>query len=130
MKKIRIAAIHFVFLFFIHSACSQDFILLPNGHSHNDYTRDKPLHEALSYGFTSIEVDVFLHDNRMVVTHDNKHLDEKPTIQELYLDPLRSIIKQNGGTVFKNDIAQLVLIVNLKSEKESTYFALKKIFES
>ncbi|MCK5279161.1 MAG: phosphatidylinositol-specific phospholipase C/glycerophosphodiester phosphodiesterase family protein [Cyclobacteriaceae bacterium] len=118
------------FLLLIPDLIAQDFILLPNGHSHNDYTRDKPLYEALSYGFTSIEVDVFLQDKRMIVTHDDKNLNEKPTIQQLYLDPLRSIINQNGGSVFKNDSTQLVLMVDLKSEKESTYYALKNIFES
>ena len=130
MKYVNKAIISFVFLFLSSNAFSQDFILLPVGHSHNDYTRDKPLHEALSYGFTSIEVDVFLRGNRMVVTHDDKDLDEKLAIQELYLDPLRLIIKQNGGTVFNNDSTQLIVMIDLKSEKESTYYALKNIFES
>jgi hypothetical protein len=109
---------------------AQEFIVLPNGHSHNDYTRDRPLFDALDYGFTSIEVDVYWHNDRMVVTHDDKGLDEKPTIQELYLDPLRKLIRQNNGQVFKNDPTQLVLMVDLKSDKKPTYFGLKKIFGS
>ena len=119
------------YILFFLSVCetsAQDFVILPNGHSHNDYTRDRPLYDALDNGFTSIEVDVYLHENRMVVTHDNKLLDEKPTIQELYLDPLKSIIKHNDGTVFQNSNAQLVLMVDLKSEKVTTYYALKDIF--
>ena len=36
-----------------------EMILLHNGHSHNDYTRERPLLDALELGFTSIEVDVF-----------------------------------------------------------------------
>ena len=79
MKYVNKAIIPFVFLFLSSNAFPQDFILLPVGHSHNDYTRDKPLHEALSYGFTSIEVDVFLDDNRMVVTHADKALPENPS---------------------------------------------------
>ena len=106
----------------------QEFIILPNGHSHNDYTRDTPLYDALSYGFTSIEVDVYWQDGRMVVTHDDKQLDEKPTLQKLYLDPLSSIIKKNEGSVFAKNETQLVLMVDLKSEKVSTYLALKEIF--
>ncbi len=117
-----------LFLFVSVNTFSQS-ILLPVGHSHNDYIRQNPLFEALSYGFTSIEVDVFLHDNRMVVTHDNKNLNEKPTIQELYLDPLRLMIKENNGTIFINDSTQLVLMVDLKSEKVATYQALKSLFE-
>ena len=64
----------------------------------------------------------------MVVTHDDKQLDEKPTLQKLYLDPLSSIIKKNEGSVFAKNETQLVLMVDLKSEKVSTYLALKEIF--
>ena len=110
-------------------ALAQDFIILPNGHSHNDYTRDRPLFDALKHGFTSIEVDVFLHKGRMIVTHDDDLLDEKPSIQELYLDPLKKIIMDNGGTVFQNNNIKLVLMVDLKSEKISTYLALREIFD-
>ena len=130
MNKFTICTIQLAFLFLSVEAFSQDFILLPNGHSHNDYTRDKPLHEALKYGFTSIEVDVFLDGTRMVVTHDDKDLEKKSTIQELYLDPLRSLIEENNGTVYKNDSTQLIVMIDLKSEKKPTYFALKKLFES
>jgi len=108
---------------------AQEFIILPNGHSHNDYTRDRPLYEALDYGFTSIEVDVYWQDGRMVVTHDDKKLDEKPTIQELYLDPLKTIIQNNGGHVFEKSTTPLVLMVDLKSDKEATYKALREIFQ-
>lgn len=111
-------------------AIAQDLTILPNGHSHNDYTRDNPLHDALHYGFTSIEVDVYWHEDRMVVTHDDNNLDEKPSLQELYLDPLRTIIEKNGSSVFKGDDTQLVLMVDLKSEKIETYHALKNIFSS
>ena len=64
----------------------------------------------------------------MGVTHDDKLLNEKPTIQELYLDPLRSIIENNGGTVFKDHDIQLVLMMDLKSDKEQTNIALKDVF--
>ncbi len=109
---------------------AQDFFILPNGHSHNDYTREKPLYDALKYGFPSIEADVFLFDNRMVVTHDETKLIEKPTLEELYLNPLRKIIAENDGTVFKNDSTQLILMVDLKSDKTTTYIGLKKIFSN
>lgn len=112
------------------SLFAQDFITLPTGHSHNDYTRDQPLYDALNYGFMSIEVDVYLHQGRMVVTHDDKLLDEKPTLQDLYLKPLNSIIQKNGGTVFTEDDTQLVLMIDLKSDKVSTYHALEEIFKS
>ena len=108
---------------------AQDFLILPNGHSHNDYSRETPLFDALENGFPSIEVDVFLHNGRMVVTHDDKQLDKKPTLEELYLDPLRKVISMNGGTVFAQDSTQLILMVDLKSDRITTYNALKVIFQ-
>ena len=124
-----------VFIFWIiltfcgHSyVFTQDLVILPNGHSHNDYTRNRPLYDALDYGFTSIEVDVYWHEGRMVVTHDDKNLEEKQIIEELYLDPLRKIVKENNGKVYKDQDVQLVLMVDLKSEKVDTYLALKDIF--
>ena len=118
-----------IIAFFISNfAYSQDFIILPHGHSHNDYTREVPLRDALKYGFTSIEVDVYWHNERMVVTHDNRDLNEKPTIEELYLDPLAEIVRKNGGTVYRDDKSKLVLMVDLKSDKVQTYLALRDIF--
>jgi len=122
---------YLLILIFLSSALkvnAQDFILLPVGHSHNDYNRERPLFDALDYGFTSIEVDVYWDNGRMVVTHDDKDLDKKPTLEELYLEPLQQIIKNNGGNVFRDFDAQLVLMVDLKSEKVETYAALKEIF--
>jgi hypothetical protein len=129
MKNLVIKAV-LVMLLVSNIAYSQDFIILPNGHSHNDYTREVPLFDALKYGFTSIEVDVYWDGERMVVTHDNMKLDEKPTIEELYLDPLKEIVRKNGGTIYRDDKSKLVLMVDLKSDKVETYWALKNIFSN
>lgn len=37
-------------------------------HSHNDYIRENPLFDALSFGATSIEVDVFLRNGQVLVS--------------------------------------------------------------
>ncbi len=120
---------YFSLSFTYSTSSAQNRIILVNGHSHNDYQQERPLYDALTYGFSSIEVDVYLHEGRMVVTHDDKHLQEKPTLQDVYLDPLKTIIQNNGGTVFKNNPTQLVLMIDPKSEKVSTYLALKEIFK-
>lgn len=118
-----------ILLFCYLSAKGQEVVILPNGHSHNDYTRERPLLDALQYGFTSIEADVYLFEGRMVVSHNDKDLSEKPTLEELYLDPLRKIIHQNGGTVYKDDTTQLVLMIDLKSDKRSTVVALRQTMQ-
>lgn len=130
MRESRFYIAYIFTLFLSGLLIAQDLVILPNGHSHNDYTRDRPLYDALSFGFTSIEVDVYWHEGRMVVTHDDKHLNEKPTIQDLYLNPLKSIIQRNNGQVYTNDPIQVVLMVDLKSDKVATYYALKDIFKA
>jgi len=64
-------------------------------HSHNDYEQDYPLETGLQNGFSSIEIDVFLHNDEIVVSHDNEFLEFKPSITDLYLEPLNKAL---GGT--------------------------------
>jgi len=75
-------------------------------HSHNDYEQSCPLTKALSLGFTSIEVDIFPYKETIVVSHEDDILDVKPSIQTLYLDPLRNILKDNDK--------QINLLIDLK----------------
>ena len=34
---------------------------VPNTHAHNDYENENPLSDALSYGFVSVEADIWLY---------------------------------------------------------------------
>ncbi|UCE06765.1 MAG: hypothetical protein JSW07_01605 [bacterium] len=72
-------------------------IPLLRAHSHNDYQHDRLLFDALDYGFTSIEVDIHLIDKKLLVAHDKEDVDSNRTLQSLYLDPLRQIVRRNGG---------------------------------
>ena len=69
-------------------------------HSHNDYEQEHPLKTALENGFGSIEIDVFLHNNEIVVSHDKKGLDQKPTITDLYLKPLHDELNGTDKHIF------------------------------
>ena len=42
---------------------------LPQGHSHNDYYNKRPLLDALTNGFCSVEADVFLKNEKLLVGH-------------------------------------------------------------
>jgi hypothetical protein len=55
-------------LFFYGSITAQVKVI-PFAHSHNDYTRKKPLYNALENGFSSVEVDVFYRDGKFLVAH-------------------------------------------------------------
>ena len=100
---------------------------LVRAHSHNDYEHARPLLDALSYGFCSVEADVHLVDGALLVAHDIEKVRPERTLQALYLDPLRERVKANGGTVYR-DGPQFSLLVDIKSSPVKTYDALHEVF--
>ena len=42
---------------------------LAGAHAHNDYEHPRPLLDALSHGFQSVEADIFLIDDQLLVAH-------------------------------------------------------------
>jgi len=99
-----------------------------NGHAHNDYEHDRPLYEALENGFTSIEIDVHSYKGKAVVSHDDDDLGSKPTIEDLYLQPLEKLIAKNKGSVFPKSNQQLILMIDLKKDKTVLLRILEKLF--
>ena len=109
---------------------TSDVIPLPC-HSHNDYTRDVPLYDALSAGCTSVEADVWLHNGNLRVAHTDPG-DSGPTIQDLYINPLIALLDAqnpdggNGNGVYPQRSSQsLVLLVDFKSEGTTTWQPLR-----
>jgi len=93
--------------------------------SHNDYEQIKPLYTALSYGIQMIEADIHLINGILYVAHDYPNdLENTPTLVELYLDPLAETIHQNDGVVLPGNHLPFYLVIDIKSEAESTYKAL------
>jgi glycerophosphoryl diester phosphodiesterase len=107
---------------------AQDMIL-DCGHSHNDYIHRHPLSDALSYGYKSIEIDVWLHGGRLVVDHDGFGLDHKKDIEELYLRPIQERIQAHGGRVYDGDTAPTIFMVEFKNDGEACYVKLKELIE-
>ncbi len=56
------------------------------GHAHNDYEHDRPLEDALAFGFGSVEADVWWRDGDLQVSHDA--FLTAGTLEGLYLAPL------------------------------------------
>jgi len=100
-------------------------------HSHNDYWRQVPLYQALHYGCTSVEADVWLMDMDesgdfdFYVGHTPAALKRERTLRNLYINPLVrlletmnyniSVARSNG--VFESSPTQsLVLLVDLKND--------------
>ena len=98
---------------------------LPNAHAHNDYLHPRPLLDALDQGFTSIEADVHLVNGRLYVSHDAPDTTRAGTLRERYLEPLRQRVARHRGAVYPGSREPLLLLVDLKTEAEATYAALR-----
>lgn len=97
---------------------------LPSAHAHNDYLHPRPLLDALSRGFCSVEADIYLIEGRLLVAHDLNKTKPEATLQALYLDPLRAQIRQNHGRVYPGGPG-FNLLIDIKSEAQPTYAALR-----
>ena len=105
--------------------------LLPSscGHAHNDYEHAQPLLDAVALGFCSIEVDIFLEGEELLVGHTLASLDPSRTIQSLYLDPMRAL-HEAGDLPTPTGGASLILLIDIKSSSQETYAALDPILAS
>jgi len=95
-------------------------VRLPRAHAHNDYLHKRPLFEALELGFGSVEADVFLQGNELRVAHTVFDLRRERTLKALYLDPLKSWIRDHGGQIYP-DGSGIWLLIDIKSDAEATY---------
>jgi len=99
---------------------------LPQAHAHNDYEHARPLLDALDHGFCSVEADIWLTPDGLLIAHDRKDLRPGRTLESQYLDPLRERIKANGGRVYRGGPA-FYLLIDVKTEAEAAYAALDKV---
>ena len=100
---------------------------LVRAHAHNDYLHARPLADALSHGFWSVEADIWLTNGALLVAHDFKDIAPDKTLQRLYLDPLRAYVKTNAvppGT------PPFTLMIDIKSNAELTYAALREVLKN
>jgi glycerophosphoryl diester phosphodiesterase len=108
------------------AAASKRIAPLPQAHAHNDYEHARPLLDALDHGFCSVEADIWLTPDGLLIGHDRKDLQPGRTLQKLYLDPLRERIKANGGRVYR-DGPPFYLLIDVKTAAGETYTALHEV---
>lgn len=90
-------------------------------HSHNDYQRRVPFYQAYAQQLSSVEVDIFLSkDNQLLVAHDLHELPTASTLDELYINPLVHLFKQNGEKPWKDSDKKLQLLIELKTPATPT----------
>ena len=100
---------------------------LVRAHAHNDYRHARPLLDALSHGFASVEADIHLVDGELLVAHDAHEVKPDQTLRKLYLEPLRDRAQRYGGSVFPQSTPParpFILLIDLKTEAEPTYRTL------
>lgn len=64
-------------------------------HSHNDYEQKVPFWYALGAGVSSIEADVFLVNDQLYVSHEEKDIQRSRTFESLYLEPINKALEMN-----------------------------------
>ncbi len=111
--------------------CYSQEIEIIKGHAHNDYENKKPLFDAIENGFTSVEADVHLINDKLYVSHDfPKELNPSLTLETLYLNPLKDHILKNNGSIYPNYSGTFYLMIDVKSSAKPSYDKLKKILSN
>ncbi len=100
--------------------------LLPRAHAHNDYLHDRPLLDALAWGFCSVEADIWLVDGALLVAHERSSLDARRTLEALYLRPLWERFQANHGSIHPEP-APFTLLVDIKNTGAETFRALDRV---
>jgi hypothetical protein len=100
---------------------------LEQAHAHNDYEHGRPLLDALDHGFTSVEADVYLVGDQLLVAHDPEDLRPARTLEALYLDPLAERARANRGSVYDGYDGVFQLLIDIKTEPVSTYLRLHEV---
>jgi alkaline phosphatase len=91
-------------------------------HSHNDYERKVPFHQAYNQQVASIEADIYTtgKPEELRVAHNFKDVDTAPTLDEAYITPLVNLYKQNEGKPWKDSDKTLILLIDLKTPANPT----------
>jgi hypothetical protein len=100
--------------------------VLPNSHAHNDYLHTRPLLDALQFGFTSVEADVYPVGGDLLVAHDLIALRPERTLEKFYLAPLAERVRQNKGHVYPRS-DHFFLLIDIKANPDAAYSSLQAL---
>ncbi|MBS1567332.1 MAG: phosphatidylinositol-specific phospholipase C/glycerophosphodiester phosphodiesterase family protein [Bacteroidetes bacterium] len=112
------------------AACSQQpAYTTSNAHSHNDYNNTNPFFGAYAEGFGSIEADIFLHHDSLIVGHNWADTVYHRTLDSMYLTPLAQKVAQNNGCAFKDSSLPLQIMIDLKTPGQPTLQKLVEVLQ-
>lgn len=114
-------------LFGLNAGAQTTTYTAANAHSHNDYEQAIPFKAAWQNGFGSIEADVFLENDQLIVAHERKQVARGWTLDSLYLQPLQQCIDANKGYVYADSSRKLQLLIDIKTESTPALHKLVSI---
>jgi alkaline phosphatase len=101
-----------------------------NAHAHNDYVHPNPFFQAYDQGFGSIEADIFLAGDSLLVGHTLQDLPLRRTLNHLYLDPLAGEIRVHHGFPYMDSLVNLQLLIDIKTAAGPTLDRLVSVLEN
>jgi hypothetical protein len=113
---------------FFRTLAFGDPVPLIHAHAHNDYEHRRPLLDALSHGFCSVEADIHLVNGQLLVAHDRDDVKPERTLQALYLEPLRKRAVTNHGKIYGSE-PRFFLLIDIKSDFATVYPVLNKVLQ-
>ncbi len=98
----------------------------PIAHAHNDYEHERPLYDALQAGFTSVEADVYLVNNELLVAHDRHDTTAARSLESLYLNPLRQYFSKRADDSTRKTFW---LMIDVKSDAIATHRKIQSVLK-
>ncbi len=89
-------------------------------HSHNDYEQRFPFWSAYYAGFGSIEADIFLQGDKLIVAHDMRQVQLGRTLDSVYLYPINRLLIEQKGFIYKDTTRRLQLMIDIKTDATKT----------
>lgn len=122
MKKV--VALLIVAWLFNSSAIAQVKI-----HAHNDYQKPRPLFDALACQSYSIEADVYLYKEKLVVAHASNERSTRRTLENMYIAPIVELFKKNNGRISADENYSPNLMIDVKQDGAAVLSELTKLIE-
>ena len=99
-------------------------------HAHNDYQKPEPLTNALRNKVFSVEADIYLSGNMLLVAHDKNEFATARTLDNLYLQPIIELFRQNKGSISEDSNYAATLMIDIKENGEAVIAALIKLLSA
>jgi hypothetical protein len=98
------------------------------GFAHNDYQHENPWDQSRDLGFRAIEVDLLLHNGRLLVGHELKDTLNASSFNDLYLSKIKADIKNRK--LMQNNKGPVYLMLDFKTPALPTMLALQREIRS